>query len=259
MRFLPWWPRCGPRSCAAPGRRAARSLVFAHTASWAGSSGTITMLLLVDALHHLGGDLVGGVRRLLDQPRRELRWRPRRCRSIEEARGVRKKPGHTAETRMPNGCELVGQRLAEGDHSCLDRGVRRHGRWVHQPGQRGGVDDVTAALRLHHRDERAAPADDAEQVDVDDPLPLVDADHVDPPARRDAGVVDEDVEPAPLLLDPCERCGPVVVRRHVELDPLGALDQRRVDRRPAGRRSRPGRRARGTRRRTPRPGPTPRR
>ena len=83
----------------------------------------------------------------------------------------------------------------------LDRVVRRHPGRVHEPGERGDVDDPAGPLPLEHRRERATAAHHAEQVDLDDPLPLVEPGHVDPAAAGDAGVVDEDVEPAPALLD----------------------------------------------------------
>ena len=61
---------------------------------------------------------------------------------------------------------------------------------------------VPRALRLEHRHERAGAADHAEQVDLGDPPPLVDRRDVDPAAAGDPGVVDQDVEPAPVLARP---------------------------------------------------------
>ncbi len=78
------------------------------------------------------------------------------------------------------------------------------------PASGGGVDDVAGPLPLEHRRERPAAADHAHQVDVDDPVPLVQRLDVDPAAGRDAGVVDQHVQPAPVLLAPLDRRGPVL-------------------------------------------------
>ena len=118
------------------------------------------------------------------------------------------------------------ERLAQGDDARLDGVVGGHAGRVHEPGERGGVDDVPAALLLEQRRERAAAADDAEQVDVDDPVPLVHRRDVDASARGDAGVVDEQVEATPRLAHVGERRGPCVVAAHVERDVCRRLGQR---------------------------------
>ena len=112
--------------------------------------------------------------------------------------------------------QLVAGRLGERDDGGLDRVVGRHAGGVHEPGERGDVDDVPGPLPLEERHERPGAADGAEQVDLGDPAPLVEGGDVEPAAARDAGVVDQDVEPTPAGLDLLEGGGPVVVVRDVE-------------------------------------------
>ena len=71
----------------------------------------------------------------------------------------------------------------------------------HQPGDRGDVDDPARSLRAHHAARRLAHLVDAGQIDGQDAVPFVARKLVDGHAvgqRVDAGVVDEDVEPAEL-------------------------------------------------------------
>ena len=142
--------------------------------------------------------------------------------------------------------QLVAGRLGERDDGGLDRVVGRHAGGVHEPGERGDVDDVPGPLALEQRHERAGAADDAEQVDLGDPAPLVEGGDVEPAAARDAGVVDQDVEPAPAGLDLLEGGGPVVVVGDVEgqVDVVRRRGPSRARRRRAARQAaRSGRRA----------------
>ena len=112
--------------------------------------------------------------------------------------------------------QLVAGRLGECDDGGLDGVVRRHAGGVHQPGERGHVDDVPGALLLEHRHEGARAAHDTEQVDLGDPAPLLEGGHVQASTAGHAGVVDQQVEASPLgeHLLPGER--PVVVAGHVQ-------------------------------------------
>ena len=65
-----------------------------------------------------------------------------------------------------------------------------------QAGRRRGVDDVTAALGEEQGEEHEVAAGDAEQVEVDDPLPRFDRQRFGRAHGEDADVVDDDVDPA---------------------------------------------------------------
>src|SRR3954471_7732369 len=131
-------------------------------------------------------------------------------------------------------CELGVERLAHPDYAELRRAVRRHPRGGHQPEPRGGVDDVRAAtLAQHARDEGRDAVGHAEQVDVDDPPPVVDRGVLDVARVPDARVVVQDVDGAVLVEDARGerldggRVGDVEPVRHggtdVVRDALGAL------------------------------------
>ena len=169
----------------------------------------------VDPLEHDPRDVAG-----VDLAR-VMRRMPASCISVslpanDSWRLVRKNAGQTTETSMSHGSELEHQRLADGDDAGLRGVVARHAGPVDEAGERGDVDDVAAALLLEERGERVAPARHAEQVDVDDALPVGDRLDVDAATRRDPGVVDEDVEAAPLLAHPGQRRVPVLLGAHVE-------------------------------------------
>ena len=87
--------------------------------------------------------------------------------------GVSMKPGGTALTVMPVGPVLERQRLGQ----AVDRGLGRHvWRHVRLPGMRAGrgdVDDPAPAGLDHVRQHRLHAVEDAVEVDVDDPLPVV--------------------------------------------------------------------------------------
>jgi hypothetical protein len=69
---------------------------------------------------------------------------------------------------------------------------------VHETGEAGDVDDVAAALLLEER------------------LPLVHGRHVDPPAGRDPGIVDQHVEASPRVLHLLQHVRPVRIEPNVE-------------------------------------------
>ena len=66
---------------------------------------------------------------------------------------VRKYDGHTAEQVHVPLRALVGRGLAERHHPGLDRVVGPHPGGVHEPRERGDVDDVACVLLLEHRHE----------------------------------------------------------------------------------------------------------
>ena len=61
--------------------------------------------------------------------------------------------------------------------------------------------DVAAAAPVHDRKRRVHAVEEAEQVDVDHPLPLLDVGAHDRAEQHHAGVVDEDVEAAEPRVD----------------------------------------------------------
>ena len=142
--------------------------------------------------------------------------------------------------------QLVAAGLGERHHRGLHGVVGAHPARVHETGERGDVDQVAGALLLEHRDEGLRAADQAEQVDVGDPLPLLERAAVHASAAGDAGVVHEHVEAAPPLADGVDRRRPVVVGGDVEdqVDGVGA----RPGRWRAPRRRGPGRPSRAQRR-----------
>src|SRR5205085_2019685 len=79
------------------------------------------------------------------------------------------------------------------------------GRVPREPGDAGrgrDVDDRAAATSFHHaRHERLDHVDGTHQVDVDDGLPLLVLEPVDPSPRRDAGDVHHDVNGFDLLVN----------------------------------------------------------
>ena len=77
------------------------------------------------------------------------------------------------------------------------------------------VDEAATAVFPEERSEHATAAHDAEQVDVDDPAPVFDRNLGDAAADRDPRVVHDDVDAAPVLLQPL-RCGlEIGLLRHV--------------------------------------------
>jgi hypothetical protein len=97
----------------------------------------------------------------------------------------------------------VGQR----DHRSLRHAVVGHLGQRKQPRRRSHVQDVATLLPDQHRYERVAAMDHAPEIDVDDPVPLLERDLVELGRVHDAGIVHEDVDGAPLFLDapPCGR------------------------------------------------------
>jgi len=87
-----------------------------------------------------------------------------------------------------------GQRLGQTDDGvlggCLGQAVVPVGE---QARGRSRVDDVAAALSEQHRKEHEVAPHDAEEVDVDDPLPRVERDVLDGTDGKDADVVHDDV------------------------------------------------------------------
>src|SRR3546814_4668677 len=87
-----------------------------------------------------------------------------------------------------------------------------------QAGHRRDVDDHAAALCFQQRCEHAATTHDAEQIDVDDPLPVVHRCFVDRAALRDAGIVEQQIDAAELFDHLFARADQVRIAAHVTMD-----------------------------------------
>jgi hypothetical protein len=88
--------------------------------------------------------------------------------------------------------------FADRDNGVLARVVRGPGPGQ-EPGDRRGVDDVAAAVLGEERQERAAPVNDAPEVDAHHPLPCREWAEPGVSQTGNAGVVADDVDcPEPL-------------------------------------------------------------
>ena len=113
-------------------------------------------------------------------------------------------PGMT--TLTPTGAlsdaDLGAQDVGEPEHPVLGHGVGPEATQRHDGRHGAGVDDVAFLFRGQNaRHEGADAVDDAPQVDVDDPVPLLERDLPGVAAVDDAGVVHGHVE----LSEPLDR------------------------------------------------------
>ena len=94
-------------------------------------------------------------------------------------------------------CQVERERLGDADHGVLARDVREPVEAVGEEARRRRrVDDVAAALGDEQGEEDEVAAGDAQQVEVDDPLPRLDRQGLGRAHGEDADVVDDDVDPA---------------------------------------------------------------
>src|SRR5215813_10452439 len=102
--------------------------------------------------------------------------------------------GHRVDENAAR-ARLLGERLGQADHSGLGRRVGHEGRIAFLAGDGGDVDDAPAPLLQHHADGRSAAVEDAREIHVDDPAPvLVGQLPNGKGAAGDPRVVHEDVE-----------------------------------------------------------------
>src|SRR6267378_5684536 len=121
------------------------------------------------------------------------------------------------------------QLAREHDDAGLRGAVMRHHRGAVDAGDRRDVHDHAAGLLLHHLLAGPLAAEEhAVEVDADHGVPAVDRDVLGLGAERGAGVVDHDVEPAPLrdgaLDDPLHLVLLPDVHRHREGAPVEVGD-----------------------------------
>ena len=120
---------------------AARSRSFRSYAARAAGSGRMISSPRVDPGQHRGRDVVGRERRPLHELRRRPRPAPRRRRAGSPSGWSGSTTGRPRCALTPYGESSWPSGLGEGDDAGLDRVVGRHPGRVHQPGERGDVDD----------------------------------------------------------------------------------------------------------------------
>jgi low temperature requirement protein LtrA len=130
----------------------------------------------------------------------QVRIDPAEQRRVDEPRA------HRAHLDTPARA-LGAQRQAEPDDRVLDRVIGRKARPGNQPGQRRGIDDVAVPLVQHQRVRGMRPVDDTFEIDVDHPVPVIERQFLNQAADGDAGVVEDEVEPAVLGCDLVHECG----------------------------------------------------
>jgi hypothetical protein len=114
--------------------------------------------------------------------------------------------------------DLVVQRLGVALDGVLRRDVEGHEGLGGDPEDGRDVDDASATLGAHVRQDGLRHTDDTEDVDVQDALGLGDGVLLHGARRADARVVDQDVD-APEPVDHlCDRSGGRVVAAHVEIE-----------------------------------------
>ena len=120
------------------------------------------------------------------------------------------------------GGELLAERLCKRDHARLGRGIGGRVRIALLAGDRGDVDDASVALGDHGRNHGFAAVEDAVEIKVDHPSPVLDRIVGNRRVRAgNTGVVDENVDPAGLLGGCRRRSGNAREIAHVAADREG--------------------------------------
>ena len=114
--------------------------------------------------------------------------------------------------------QFLAQGFGQGDYAGLGDIVAVHHGGKHQTGHGGDVDDGALALFLQLRGERLAATHHAHDVDVDDPFPVGDGGVFDGACGGDPGVVDDDVDAAPLFHQFIADFFQVAEAAHIALD-----------------------------------------
>ena len=100
------------------------------------------------------------------------------------------------------GRQFETQGFRQGNDAGLGHVIAAHHRRMQQPGQGGDIDDMAVALALHHRHEHLAAAHYAFHVDIENPVPVGHVAAVNPGSTGHPGIVDQHIQPAPVLLQP---------------------------------------------------------
>jgi hypothetical protein len=114
--------------------------------------------------------------------------------------------------------DLVVQRLGVALDGVLRRDVEGHEGLGGDPEDGRDVDDASATLGAHVRQDGLRHADEAKDVDVEDPLVLCDRNLLGSTRCADPGIVDEDVESPEPLDHPLDDGGDRLVTGHVEIE-----------------------------------------
>ena len=130
-----------------------------------------------------------------------LSCRPSICRRARWVRSVSIQPGSTALTWMLSAAQASRAGARELHDAAFARGVSRRKAGAEDRHHRADVDDLAAARLLHGRIDRLRAQEGAGEVGVDDAVPFLEIERVRGLADVDAGIVDEDVDPAELAAD----------------------------------------------------------
>src|SRR5215471_145313 len=125
-------------------------------------------------------------------------------------------PGTTVFTRTPFLAYCTAVTARKLDHGSLGRGVadlRRAG--IAGTGSGRSIDDGTAALRDHHRDDVAAGQKHAFKIIIDLPIEILLRHFGDAAGRRATDIVDQDIDAAECLAARLDHGGDLGVLEHV--------------------------------------------
>src|SRR5581483_5290005 len=96
---------------------------------------------------------------------------------------------------------LACDRLRQADHRRLRGRIVRLAGIPHHADDRGDINDAAEALLRHRLQDRLGAVERAVEIHLKDQVPVLLAHPQQEAVARDAGIVDEDVDPAPLLED----------------------------------------------------------
>src|SRR5262249_6357538 len=136
-----------------------------------------------------------------------------------------RRAGRDPVDQDPVRAKLEGHGFGQIDDPRLRRDVSTLQPQRHQAHNGGDVDDAATALPAHEWGERAAYFEDGGQIPGDDPVPFGARELVERHTvgeRVDPGVVDQNVEPAGIGLDPLSGRGQIVRAGDVEAKPSAA-------------------------------------
>src|SRR5690606_30030736 len=112
--------------------------------------------------------------------------------------GLEKRGANAADvnTGIP---QLLAEGFGEGNHAGLGDIVAVHQGRQHEAGHGGDVNEGAGALLLELRRKRLAATDHTQNVDIKNPLPVTNGGVLNGSSGGNAGVVDHNVYPTPLL------------------------------------------------------------
>jgi hypothetical protein len=106
---------------------------------------------------------------------------------------------HRCPDLISDQIEIVVETFGKREHRVLGNAVDAHARRRHQSGHGGGVHDAALIGRVgsgggeHARGKAAHTVGDAIDIDGEQPLPVLFGAFPDRPARRDTGIVEQQI------------------------------------------------------------------